>query len=199
VGLRFTIHKPLIARELIPAIIHWHDVNEHDVLGLRIQATHPHANAREHATPPLRYDHLGAEASELPPQLRVLHVDLDVGIRPHRRRIPEVDAVAVDGGTNWTSHLRLRLNASDGTLGKGVGGSLPGNGNFGADFQRWVIAIFKKKSITNYITNYFYAKLLALSIGLKKPITQLPITKTKKCRYAYMYGRELSLISFKIY
>ncbi len=41
----------------------------------------------------------------------------------------------------------------------------------------------KKKSITNYITNYFYAKYLALSIeviGLKKTITQLPITKTKK-------------------
>ncbi len=28
------------------------------------------------------------------------------------------------------------------------------------------------------------------------PITQLPITKTKKCRYEYMYGRELSLPSF---
>jgi len=40
---------------------------------------------------------------------------------------------------------------------------------------------------------------LALSIeviGLEKPITQLPITETKKkkCRYEYMYGRELSLI-----
>ncbi len=57
----------------------------------------------------------------------------------------------------------------------------------------------KNKSITNYITNYFYTKQLALSIevvGLKKPITQLSITKTKKtCRYEYMYGRELSLIS----
>jgi hypothetical protein len=27
-----------------------------------------------------------------------------------------------------------------------------------AALQRWVIAILKKKSITNYITNYFYAK-----------------------------------------
>ena len=148
-GLRFPIHQPLIARELIPAIIHRHDVNEHDVLGLRLQPTHLHANAREHATPPLRYDHLGAEASELPPQLAVLHADLDVGVRPHRRRIPEVDAVAVDGvrgrsAPNWTSYLRLRLDASDGTLGDRVGGSLLGNRHFGADFQRWVIAILKK-------------------------------------------------------
>jgi hypothetical protein len=69
-------------------------------------------------------------------------------------------------------------------------------------WHRWVFAIWKKKSITNFITNYFYTKKLALSIeviGLKKPITQLPITKTKKCRYEYVYGRELSLISFKIY
>jgi len=51
----------------------------------------------------------------------------------------------------------------------------------------------KKKSITNYNTNYFYSKQFALLIeviGLKKLITQLPITKTKKYRYEYMYGRE---------
>jgi len=42
---------------------------------------------------------------------------------------------------------------------------------------------YLKKSITNYIANYFYTKQLALSIeviGLKKPITKLPITETKK-------------------
>ena len=52
--------------------------------------------------------------------------------------------------------------------------------------------------ITSLLSSWHQLKL-GLKIGLKKPITQLPITKTKKCRYEYMYGRELSLISFKIY
>jgi hypothetical protein len=50
--------------------------------------------------------------------------------------------------------------------------------------------------ITSILSSWHYQ---LKQLGLKSQLPNYQLLGQKKCRYEYMYGRELSLISFKIY